>query len=105
MNVEIKEVYVTYETVDEYGRRGSCRGIFSTRSRADNEAIGIGWYGGTGSVMPKNVIIVDDKAYLLESSNPVELDVSSKEAKEAKQRLKKTALSKLTVDEIKALGL
>ena len=105
MNVVIKEVYAAYETVDEYGRLGSRRGIFTTRSRADKEAIGIGWYGGAGSVMTKNVIIVDDKAYLLDSPNPVELDVSSKEAEAERERLKKSALAKLSADERKVLGV
>ena len=105
MNVEIKEVYAAYETTDEYSRLGGRRGIFTTRSRADKEAIGIGWYGGTGSVMTKNVIIVDGVVYLLESPTPVELDVSSEEAKLAREQIKKGALAKLSADERKVLGV
>lgn len=105
MNVVIKEVYAAYETVDEYGRRGSRRGIFTTKSRADKEAVGIGWYGGTGSVMTKNVIIVDDIVYLLESPIPVELDISSEEAKLAREKIRASALLKLSADERKVLGV
>lgn len=105
MKPVIKEVYAAYETVDEYGRRGSCRGIFTSRSRADNEAIGIGGYGGAGSVVTKNVIIFDGIAYLLDSPIPVELDISSKEAKAAREKLKASAIAKLTENERKVLGV
>jgi len=105
MNVVIKKVYAAYETVDEYSRLGSRRGIFTTRDRADKEAIGIGWYGGTGTVMTKNVIIVDDVVYLLESPTPVELDVSSEEAKVAREKIKASALAKLSAEERRVLGV
>jgi hypothetical protein len=105
MNVEIKEVYAAYETVDDYGRLGSCRGIFTSRSGADKEAIGIGWWDGIGSVIAKNVIIVDGVVYLLESPTPVELDVSSEEAKAAREKIKASALAKLSVDERRVLGV
>lgn len=103
--MKITEVYVAYSTTDEYGRRGSRNGIFTTRSRADTEAIGIGWWGGTGTVLIEYAITVDGVSYLLSSPDPVELDVSSAEAKIMKEKIKKTALAKLTSDERKALGV
>lgn len=105
MNVEIREVYVTYSTVDEYGSRGSRNGIFTSRIKAETEAIGIGWWGGTGTVAVEHAITVGDSTYLLSSPNPIELNVSSDEAKQMKEKLKNTALAKLTSDERKALGV
>lgn len=105
MNEKIREVYVAYSTTDEYGRRGSRNGIFTSRSKADTEAIGIGWWGGTGTVLIEYAITIDGETYMLSSPDPVELDITSAEAKLAKENLKKAALAKLTSDERKALGV
>jgi hypothetical protein len=103
--MKITQVYVTYSTTDEYGRRGSRNGIFTTRSKADKEAIGIGWWGGTGTVVVEHAITVDGISYLLSSPEPIELDVTSDEVKAMKEKLKRKALAKLTSEERKALGV
>ena len=105
MNVVIREVYVAYSTTDEYGRRGNRSGIFTSRSKAETEAIGIGWWGGKGTVTVEHAIIVEGVAYLLSSPHPVDLDITSLEARLTKEKLKDAALAKLSADERKVLGI
>lgn len=105
MKYEIKLVYCVYETLDEFSRRGGLVGIFTSLTDAEKHNKGVGWYGGNGAIVAKNVILIDDEVFLLESDRPVLLDVTSKEIKRREQERKNKILQKLTKEEQEILGL
>jgi hypothetical protein len=100
--MDIKSVWVVYETLDEYERLGKIVSVCRNQADAELESIGKGWYGGAGRIHEKNAIIYDDWVYIIET-NPMQFkDVEDIREKQKEKNLKK-ALSKLTEEELRLI--
>lgn len=100
-HVDIITIYGAYETTDEYGRLGGCRGYYTHHSVAETKAKGIGWYGGNGRVQTESAVKINGRYYILKSCDPIVVDDSF----DKKIALKQQALAKLTKEEKEVLGL
>jgi hypothetical protein len=101
--LEIIDVWCVYEGGSEHDV-GEPAYFFTSYVTAKAKAQGQGWYGSNAEVEARKAIVnrVDGKVYLLERGTPIDLD-----GKEARKRedIKHVALSKLTAEERKVLGL
>lgn len=96
-------VYAVYETLDEYGRRGSLIMLTERKDVAEEAAKGRGWWNSNADVTQKPAIRLEDgTVYLLESTTryPLEIDIPA----ELKSR-REAARAKLTDEEAKLLGI
>lgn len=98
------DVYAVYETLDEWGRRGSLIGVFTDRDEAFKSAQGKGWWGGVGAIEERKLLSVKSSHYLLDRdiNRPIRVNVDLVEEHKA---AKEKALSKLTEEERELLGL
>ena len=91
-----------YTGSDENGKTGELIGAYhTTREAAEQACVGKGWYGRNGICRRVGTLTVDDKTYILQGIDPV--IIGDEHVKIT--RLRKQALSKLTLEEMKALGL
>lgn len=98
---EIFTVYTVHrENNDRYN--GPITDVCSTKELAKQVAHGSGWYGGDAPIETRSAVKIDGKVYLLHVNRPVDLDGKLQAMHE---ELKKSALQKLTADEIEALGI
>ena len=102
MTYEIVKAFRVFETTNEYSAKGSCVGIFSTKSQAEQSAEGRGWYGGKGLIITVSLIRIDGK--LLELASEYEVDLDGHKAS-ADAKLKADTLANLTPDQKRVLGL
>lgn len=102
MKNQFATAYAAYEVLTEHGSHGDRIGVFRSKHLAVRAADGKGWYGGSGEVVECSIIITDDGTYILESLDPVTLDVDEIQAhKQAVAQAK----AKLTPKELALLGL
>lgn len=106
-SVVVQTLFVAYETTDEYGALGARIGYFHFRHEAEIAAAKQGAYGGKGKVSQiPALVLTDDRGdqtfYHLANTDPVSPGANLRKAKE---RLRKSALSKLTAEEVDALGI
>lgn len=87
--------YGAFTTTDEFGRRGTCLGWFSTKA-----AKGRGWYGGDGCVDESDTITVDGFMFRLADKQPVVINDVDEKQEAIRQRL----LSAMSEEERHALG-
>lgn len=83
-------------------RSGDPAEWYSTGSAAKIAAMGRGWYGGAAPVKSYFAVQINGSTYILRQRLPVDLD--QEQAKQV-ERVKQEALSKLTAEERKALGI
>lgn len=81
---------------------GPISGYYSTKQQAESAAKGKGWYGGNGWVSEATAVVINDETYILASPHAIDLDGIKKALID---RLRLEALSKLTPEEIAALGV
>ena len=96
--------YAVYRTTDEYGCRGKRLGFYPTKEIAKHAAERQGWYGGEGAIVPTYVIKIGEHLYELASPDPIEIATQA-EISDLIENRRQVALSKLTQDERKLLGL
>ena len=101
---EILTIWVVFGNDDRQTHYNHILGFYSTRAKADIGSMGQGWWGGKGTVESRMAIKIDDKVFplLLAKGDPVQLDVNPRDIS---AELRKKALEKLTLEEIKLLGL
>lgn len=101
MKQEVEFLTIYKAQIDESDRGPAITiGFFSSEIDARLFTTGKGWYGSNGWAHLEKAVKIDDKVYII--SEPIDLDFNL--AKE-REKLKKIALSKLTEDEIKLLGI
>lgn len=98
---EIFPVWTVHRNNDDH-RDGPVTDVCSSDLHANLLADRSGWYGGDAPTHQRWAIKVDGKVYLLESNTPVDLDGVVEAQRTA---LKKSALQKLSPEEIEVLGL
>jgi hypothetical protein len=96
------KLYKVSTTADEYGRYGATIGYFTFAHEAEVTAERHGYYGGPGQVDEKTALVIAGQFFILESPDPVEVNVNFIKSRED---LKKAALAKLSPAEKAALGL
>ena len=82
--------------------KGTPGSFFETKASADEKAKGTGWWGGNSPVIARKAIKVDDKVFLLDREEPIDLNETKKKFDED---LKKKTLSSLTPEQIRVLGI
>lgn len=92
-------VYVAYETTDEYGRLGSILGVKNTEHAAEQLAKGRGWWGGPGCVLRKEAIYDNGTYYIIEGQ------ITSDVMRLRKVEDQLAALNVLTDEQIELLEL
>jgi hypothetical protein len=98
-------VWAAYITVDEYGRHGDLKGIYTTEDDAEKAADGIGWYGGRGSVNERKAVEAGNSKYFLLDDEVDYLIPINKKISDEADKARRAALRKLTVKEREMLGL
>lgn len=101
MSKDIIDLYIVYETVDEYGRHGSTVAYAKDEYSAEQAAKNRGWWGGSGAIVKKKALVVDGEVYPLLTSGPVTL--YGEEPKKDWKAIRRAALAKLTEEERAAL--
>lgn len=101
MEMEILTVYGAHGDGGERGL-GPLLGYFTDKKVAQQVSKGKGWYGGDGYISEKMAVNTGNGVYLIEDPKPIDLN---NEFAIKKDQLKASALSKLTPDEIRALGI
>lgn len=98
------KILTVYGAHGDGGERGlgPLLGYFSDKKVAQQVAKGKGWYGGDGYIDQKMALDTGNGVYLIADENPIDLD---NEFSMRKDELKASALSKLTPDELRALGV
>ena len=99
-------VYAVHETNDDRGSLGGCLGFFTSQSTAKLASVGHGYYGGDGRVVEREAIRIKQtgECFLMSGNYPGPIDVDQNLEKAKKEAVKR-ALSKLTDNDIEALGL
>ena len=106
MNATLGNASVTFmdvwSTEITHGERGpySTIGYFTTQQKARAFGIGKSWYGSDGSVLEHQAVKINESIYIISSA----IDLDGKLA-EARELLRKKALSKLSAEEISVLGI
>ena len=104
MAAKLIDVYCVHQGDDDRSP-GYPAFFYSNESQAKAKAKGIGWYGGDAPVRKRRGICFDgDKVYLLDADHSRPIDLDDKR-KQARQEIRKAALTKLTPEERKALRL
>lgn len=98
----IFKAFAVYETTDDYGRRGSCLGIFRSSISANEAAKGRGWYGGDAECTEVWLVEIDGKYYRLKSPEPVDLD---RQQAIYDEKLKQQTLASMTAEQKRVLGI
>lgn len=98
--------WAVYETVDEYGRRGSLVGVYDTEDSGKLAAKGVGWYGGEGSIDKIKLMLVGSGLgqIAVMINGPLPLPLNAKLA-DIKKKRRAEALAKLTPEDITLLGI
>jgi hypothetical protein len=106
---KIFSVYGAFETINENGLIGRCRGWFTDKSEAKAKSEGkkpgkgIGWYGGNGTVARYDAIKIEDNIYIIKEIIPA--DQIGNDPLEIQKKMKQAALAKLTDKEKELLGI
>ena len=105
MDYAIETVYVVWETLNEYGKKGQCVGVYDNKVKAEDIAKGRGWYGGNGAIDERTAIVNgNDECFVLDNTIkegiPLNIDYAT-HLKEAKAE----ALSKIIDSAKRILGL
>jgi len=98
---KIFKVWTVHRDNDEY-KNGRITDVCSGEDIAKIVACRSGWYGGNAPIQENWAVEIDGDIYLLASKDPVDLDGK---LTKAKKELKAHALSKLSPEEIAALGI
>lgn len=96
-------VFIVYETIDEWGRKGGQVGVYRSRSDADRGAKRQGWYGSDGKVEHRLAVQDGDYLYVLEGMYPTQFKDVLDRIEEERVAKVATILAKLTDDEIALL--
>lgn len=98
--------WAVYETIDEYGRRGSLVGVFDSEGGGKLAAKGVGWYGSEGSIDKVKLLLVGSGLgqMAIMITGPLPLPLNAKLADIQKKR-RAEALAKLTPEDITLLGI
>jgi hypothetical protein len=101
--VTLSKAFVVYETVDDRATRGRLVGVFPIRRDADVYAMGRGWYGGTGKVLPVDVLELGGEIFILENVKKVS-QIGVDLIADHDHRVE-AAKAKLTAEELELLGI
>ncbi len=97
------------QDVDDVGRVNSTIGFYENSADAKRAADGTGWYGGDARITPRKTIrLANGESFVLDASfaEPVTLNTNLiSEAKRVLEEAQRAALTNLTEDQRKLLGL
>jgi hypothetical protein len=104
----LSEVWVVYSTTDEMGRIGGVVAVATTEAKANELAIGKGWWNSKGTVRKQHAIYFgsNDTVLLLAGIERLALNLDlvgyrEREIAKAKDKL----LAHMTAEEISLLGI
>lgn len=109
MNWKLQDIkgYKIFETINDRGMRGACRGYYLTKQEADLARKHIGWWGEEGAIDYVTILVLEDdkgvKTYY--EAKPISAVDWGVDPVKVREKLKSSALAKLTDNEKQALGL
>ena len=108
--MDFTTLYLAYSTINEAGSLGAIAGVCLTENDAKLCAQGKGWYDTEGRVLEVSAILIGETYFVLHNVHkdyPQGISISdiTKIKDDAQDKLKKSALAKLSDLEKQALGL